>query len=153
MMRDSRSFFTEAHHAARKIEEMQRIISSGGEEYQARHGSAGGSKPEHSDPTAQAAIRLGAILDWAKAEQQAAEETVGEALEVLAGVEIGLGRDYADVLELRYIDGMPWVDVCMFVGKSRSQANRYMAVAHDWVDSQGIERVKMIGKGKATSIL
>lgn len=145
-MLDSRSYFFMVHQASQRIEEMQRIISSGGEEYQARH-SASGSRPGHSDPTAAAAIRNGAVMEWAQRERDAACETVGDALEVLAGVEIGLGRTYADVLEFRYIDGFSWGEVCMLVGVSRTTAYRHITAAHNWIDSQGIERVRMMAKG------
>lgn len=134
------------HKASRRIEEMQRIINSGGEEYQARH-SASGSRPGHSDPTAAAAIRNDAILEWARREMGEACETVGDALEVLAGVENGLGRVYADVLEYRYIDGLSWGEVCMLLGTSRTTAYRYITAAHNWIDSQGLERVRMMAKG------
>lgn len=66
------------------------------------------------------------------------EHVVGAALKVVAGVRAGMGERYADALELRYIDAMPWDEVAERIGCKRRRAMELRDIACDWVDSVGM---------------
>lgn len=67
-----------------------------------------------------------------------AERVVGRALRVIEGVRRGIGERYADVLDMRYVDAMPWDEVAQRMGCSERTARRVRDVACDYVDSVGM---------------
>ena len=69
---------------------------------------------------------------------ETAEAIVGRALRLIAGVRAGMGERYADVLDMRYIDAMPWDEVAQRMGCSERTARRIRDVACDYVDSVGL---------------
>lgn len=99
-----------------------------------------------SDPTANRAAYnvdvLGDKLDEMRARLEELEDSVGLALAIIEGVRVGLGDIYAELLDQRYIDGLPWKFVTYkgeVVKKSTGKAK--VALAFDWIDSLGIAKI------------
>lgn len=102
-------------------------------------------KPEEvrvpkGDPTCTKALHL---LDWSdklatlEARKDELEEFIGLTLAIIEGVRVGLGEEYADVLDARYIDCMTWRDM----GVNKSTGKHRVSVACDWVDSLGVAKI------------
>ena len=70
---------------------------------------------------------------------ETAEAIVGRALRVIEGVRLGMGERYADVLDMRYVDAMPWDEVAQRCGCSERTARRVRDVACDYIDAVGID--------------
>lgn len=83
----------------------------------------------------------------ARAIMEATEERIGEGLRRIAELRRIYARK-ADVLELHYVDLMPWADVAREMGIARSTAIRWRGELFDWVDSFGWARLRE-GKGVA----
>lgn len=101
---------------------------------------------EMSDPTANRAAYnvdvLGDRLEELRARLEELEESIGTALAIIEGVRAGLGDIYAELLDQRYIDGLPWKFVTYqgeVVKKSTGKAK--VALAFDWIDSLGISKI------------
>lgn len=69
---------------------------------------------------------------------ETAEAIVGLALRVIEGVRLGMGERYAEVLDMRYVDAMPWDEVAERCGCSERTARRVRDVACDYIDSVGL---------------
>lgn len=99
-----------------------------------------------SDPTAnQAAYNvdvLGDMLDKLRERETELETFIGETLMLIEHVREGLGEEYADILDQRYIDGLTWHQV-RIDGKpiTKSTGKRKASIAFDWIDSLGVERI------------
>ena len=102
--------------------------------------------PGVSDPTANVAIRN--VDEWPqkltelRRRESELKDFIGTTLAVISAVRKGLGDDYADILDQRYIDCLEWRDV-QIDGKTvkRSTGKMRVAVAFDWIDSIGISRL------------
>lgn len=94
-----------------------------------------------SDPTASRAIRnvdeWGEQLAELRKRESELEYFIGVSLAIIEAVRSGLGADYADLLDARYIDCLTWkqMDVAKSTGKMK------VAIAFDWIDSIGISRL------------
>lgn len=94
-----------------------------------------------SDPTASRAIRnvdeWGEQLAELRKREAELEHFIGVSLAIIEAVRSGLGSDYADLLDARYIDCLTWkqMDVAKSTGKMK------VAIAFDWIDSIGISRL------------
>lgn len=94
-----------------------------------------------SDPTASRAIRnvdeWGEQLAELRKREAELEHFIGVTLAIIEAVRDGLGADYADILDARYIDCLTWkqMDVAKSTGKMKA------AIAFDWIDSIGISRL------------
>lgn len=70
---------------------------------------------------------------------ETAEAIVSRALRVIEGVRSGMGERYADVLDMRYVDAMPWDEVAERLGCAERTARRVRDVACDYIDAVGID--------------
>lgn len=99
-----------------------------------------------TDPTANRAIYnvvvLADVLDRLRAREGELERFIGVSLMIIARVREGLGHEYAEILDQRYIDGMEWRYVVVD-GKrvSPSTGKRKLNVAFDWIDSLGVAKL------------
>ncbi len=97
--------------------------------------------PGPSDPTAAQATYnvdvLGDLLDELRNREQDLENFIGVSLMVIERVRRGLGDEYANLLDWRYIDGLTWEDCHV----SKTTGKRKVGVAFDWIDSIGIDRL------------
>jgi hypothetical protein len=94
-----------------------------------------------SDPTASRAIRnvdeWGEQLAELRKREAELEYFIGTTREIIEAVRSGLGSDYADILDKRYIDCLTWQQMDM----PKSTGKLKVAIAFDWVDSIGISRL------------
>lgn len=94
-----------------------------------------------SDPTASRAIRnvdeWGEQLAELRKREAELEHFIGTTLAIIEAVRSGLGSDYADILDARYIDCLTWAQMDM----PKSTGKMKVAIAFDWVDSIGISRL------------
>ena len=98
------------------------------------------------DPTGnQAAYNidvLGDVLEQLRNREEELETFIGQTLGLIHHVSIGLGYEYAEILDQRYIDGLEWADVRVDGHKvNRQTGNRKVSVAFDWIDSLGMTRI------------
>lgn len=69
-------------------------------------------------------------------------ETVAEAEAVVSGLrQIDPGG--AAVIRARYINAMPWADICEACGMEYGEVRAIESAAHDLIDSEGMAAVKM----------
>ena len=102
--------------------------------------------PGVSDPTANLAIRN--VDEWAfeleelRKRETELKEFIGVTLAIIHAVRVGLGDEYADILDQRYIDGLKWGDV-EINGEpvKRTTGKTRVAIAFDWIDSIGVSRL------------
>lgn len=93
------------------------------------------------DPTANRAIRnvdeWGEQLAELRKREAELEYFIGMTLQIIEAVRSGLGAEYADLLDQRYIDCLTWkqMDVSKSTGKMK------VAIAFDWIDSVGVSRL------------
>lgn len=139
MIRDR---FVQTRSAVIELAQVQALIDSDGDDWR----PAGVHAPGTSDPTAARAIRNVDVLD-AKLEALRKREAelkwfIGETLQIIEGVRKCFGSEYADILDQRYIDCLPWSDIVVD-GKaiSRTQGWTKLNVVFDWIDSVGITRL------------
>ena len=139
MIRDR---FVQTRNAVVELANIQALISEQGDDW--KPDNVRGS--DVSDPTAARAIYnvdvWGEKLAHLRELENELLEFIGVTLAIIEGVRIGLGDDYAEILDQRYIDGLRWCDV-MVDGKSVSSATgkRKVAIAFDWIDSVGLTGV------------
>ena len=139
MIRDR---FVKTRSAVIELAEVQALLSECGDDWKPDSVKGSGI----SDPTASRAIYnvdvLGEKLELLRAREAELIDYIGVTLAIIEGVREGLGSDYADILDQRYIDGLPWRDVC--VGGSPvplSTGKHKVSIAFDWIDSLGISKV------------
>ena len=103
------------------------------------------NRHQTSDPTAQAAIyrvdELGEKLEALKLEESELERFIGETLKILDAVNSGFGEIYAQLLELRYVDGVSWAEIYDRTGIKKSKGHYLLNIAFDWIDSVGVARI------------
>lgn len=94
-----------------------------------------------SDPTASRAIRnvdeWGEQLAELRKREAELEHFIGTTLAIIEAVRSGLGSEYADILDARYIDCLTWAQMDM----PKSTGKMKVAIAFDWVDSIGISKL------------
>ena len=139
MIRDR---FIQTRNAVVELANIQALISEQGDDW--KPDNVRGS--DVSDPTAARAIYnvdvWGEKLTHLRELESELLEFIGVTLAIIEGVRIGLGDEYADILDQRYIDGLRWCDVEVD-GKSVPSATgkRKVAIAFDWIDSVGLTGV------------
>lgn len=102
-----------------------------------------GSCPGRADPSAGGpTFAEAAASEEARARIAEAERAVGEGLRVIAGLRLVYSRK-ADVLELRYVDLLPWDGVAAELGVARRTCMRWRDELLDWVDAVGFARAAL----------
>ena len=138
----ARDRFTATYRAVIELNNIKALIASDGDDWK----PPGVHAPGVSDPTASRAIRnvdyWGVKLEELRKRETELEDFIGVTLAIIEAVRAGLGHDYADILDQRYIDGFAWRDVTLN-GEvvPRSTGKRKVAIAFDWIDSVGISRL------------
>ena len=139
----AREFFESASMAVRMRNAAQTVIDNEGEEWSPRPPGSNGI----SDPTARAAERAierqNAVHEACLTRDECDRE-IGSCLEVIEGIRRVFGDGFADVLDLHYIDLLPWWAVAMEVGASESTCKRRRDLMFEWLDSVGIARAKVV---------
>jgi hypothetical protein len=86
-------------------------------------------------------------LEALKQEESELESFIGESLAIINAVEIGLGEEYAIVLDSRYIDLWKWKDIAKLFTNAKNETvatrtvQNWAQIAFDWIDSVGISRL------------
>lgn len=130
----------------RDLADARALLESGGEQWRPDGGRGGGP----SDPTAAAAIRLAELQakreEWAEAASQC-EAAIGEGLAVIEGVRAFFsmlygdkGSEYADVLDMVYVDLVPIKQAARIMRCSVNTAKSRRARAIRWLDAVGKAR-------------
>lgn len=138
----ARDRFTATYRAVIELNNIKALIASDGDDWK----PPGVHAPGVSDPTASRAIRnvdyWGVKLEELRKRETELEDFVGVTLAIIEAVRAGLGHDYADLLDQRYIDGFAWRDVTLR-GEvvPRSTGKRKIAIAFDWIDSVGVSHL------------
>lgn len=138
----ARDRFTATYRAVIELNNIKALIASDGDDWK----PPGVHAPGVSDPTASRAIRnvdyWGVKLEELRKRETELEDFIGVTLAIIEAVRAGLGHDYADLLDQRYIDGFAWRDVTLR-GEvvPRSTGKRKIAIAFDWIDSVGVSHL------------
>ena len=138
----ARDRFTATYRAVIELNNIKALIASDGDDWK----PPGVHAPGVSDPTASRAIRnvdyWGVKLEELRKRETELEDFIGVTLQLIEAVRAGLGHDYADLLDQRYIDGFAWRDVTLR-GEvvPRSTGKRKIAIAFDWIDSVGVSHL------------
>lgn len=138
----ARDRFTATYRAVIELNNIKSLIASDGDDWK----PPGVHAPGVSDPTASRAIRnvdyWGVKLEELRKRETELEDFIGVTLAIIEAVRAGLGHDYADLLDQRYIDGFAWRDVTLR-GEvvPRSTGKRKIAIAFDWIDSVGVSHL------------
>lgn len=133
----ARDRFVATRKAVIELDNIHALIMTDGEDWK----PPGVHVKGIADPTASRAIRnvdeWGAQLVELRKRESELEHFIGTTLAIIEAVRSGLGADYADLLDARYIDCLTWkqMDVAKSTGKMK------VAIAFDWVDSIGISRL------------
>lgn len=133
----ARERFVQTRQAVIELNNIKALIMSDGDDWK----PPGVKVHAVSDPTASRAIRnvdeWGEQLAELRKRESELEHFIGVSLAIIEAVRSGLGADYADILDARYIDCLTWkqMDVAKSTGKLK------VAIAFDWVDSIGISRL------------
>lgn len=126
----------------KELPTIRALLGTHGEEWK----PAPVGKSGTSDPTAATAIRnvdeLGDELRILREREVWLCGYIAFTLLVIAGVRKGFGKGYADILQQRYIDGLPWAEVAVDGQPVNRRTGQRMAnVAFDWLDSVGMADV------------
>lgn len=133
----ARDRFVQTRKAVIELNNIKALIMSDGDDWK----PPGVKVHAVSDPTASRAIRnvdeWGEQLVELRKREAELEHFIGTTLAIIEAVRSGLGSDYADLLDARYIDCLTWkqMDVAKSTGKMK------VAIAFDWIDSIGISRL------------
>ena len=138
----ARDRFVQTRKAVIELWNVQALISEGGDDWKPEDVHGGGI----GDPTASRACYnmdvWGERLEQLRERERELIDFIGVTLAIIGAVRLGLGDDYADILDQRYIDGLRWCDVevdgepvALPTGK------RKVAIAFDWIDSIGLTGV------------
>lgn len=135
----ARDRFVMTYHAVIELNDIKALIASDGDDWK----PPGIHAPGVSDPTASRAIRnidyWGLKLEELRKRERELEDFIGVTLAIIEAVRAGLGNDYADILDQRYIDGYEWRDVTINGKKvARSTGKQKVSIAFDWIDSVGV---------------
>ena len=140
----ARERFIRTRKAIIELDTIKARLMESGEDWQPEQVRVSGTL---SDPTALQATYnvdvLGDVLDGLRKRESELEDFIGVTLMLIARVADGLGKEYAQILDQRYIDGLPWKYVTVNgVGISTATGKRKVNVAFDWIDSIGVERLE-----------
>ena len=134
--------FEQARRAVSRLHEVQLALMNHCEDWRPPSARSRIAKP---DPTASTAIRnvdeLEGRLEALRAEEAELIDQIGEALALVEAVRAGLGEKYAVVLEVLYIDCVPWREIESMLDISRTTGWRYVDIACDWLTSVGMTRI------------
>jgi len=138
----ARDRFVQTRSAILEYDELRALLEEGGDDWRPEGIKATGI----GDPTANRAIRnvdvLGDRLEAIRARVEELEGFIGLTLRIIEGVRKGLGEDYANLLDQRYIDGLTWRDVTLNgQSVSPSSGKAKVALAFDWIDSLGLTKI------------
>ena len=138
----ARERFVETRKAVVELNGIKALIMSDGDDWMPE----GVKIPGISDPTASRAIRnvdeWGEKLAALRQREDELEDFIGVSLMLIEAVRNGLGNDYADILDARYIDCLAWRDV--YVGGERIKkrtGQTKVSIAFDYIDSVGVSRL------------
>ena len=133
----ARDRFVQTRSAVVELNNIKALIMSDGDDWK----PPGVKVHAVSDPTASRAIRnvdeWGEQLAELRKREAELEHFIGTTLAIIEAVRSGLGSDYADILDARYIDCLTWAQMDM----PKSTGKLKVAIAFDWVDSIGISRL------------
>ena len=133
----ARDRFVQTRSAVVELNNIKALIMSDGDDWK----PPGVKVHAVSDPTASRAIRnvdeWGEQLAELRKREAELEYFIGVTLAIIEAVRSGLGSDYADILDARYIDCLTWAQMNM----PKSTGKMKVAIAFDWVDSIGISRL------------
>ena len=133
----ARDRFVQTRSAVVELNNIKALIMSDGDDWK----PPGVKVNAVSDPTASRAIRnvdeWGEQLAELRKRESELEHFIGTTLQIIEAVRSGLGSDYADILDKRYIDCLTWQQMDM----PKSTGKLKVAIAFDWVDSIGISRL------------
>ena len=133
----ARDRFVQTRQAVIELNNIKALIMSDGDDWK----PPGVKVHAVSDPTASRAIRnvdeWGEQLAELRKREAELEHFIGTTLQIIEAVRSGLGSDYADILDKRYIDCLTWQQMDM----PKSTGKMKVAIAFDWVDSIGISRL------------
>ena len=133
----ARERFVQTRQAVIELNNIKALIMTDGDDWK----PPGVKVHAVSDPTASRAIRnvdeWGEQLAELRKRESELEHFIGTTLAIIEAVRDGLGADYADILDARYIDCLTWnqMDVAKSTGKLK------VAIAFDWIDSIGISKL------------
>ena len=135
--KDARSFFRDIPRVIAMMDEARLIADYG----VAAFGQSGGGGA-NSSPTESMGIYLAmhqnSVIHQARQRVEECEEVIGTALQVVHAVRHGLGKKYADALDLHYIDCMSTSNAAETMEISARTLNRYIETACDWCDYKGV---------------
>ena len=133
----ARDRFVQTRQAVIELNNIKALIMSDGDDWK----PPGVKVHAVSDPTASRAIRnvdeWGEQLAELRKREAELEHFIGTTLAIIEAVRSGLGSDYADILDKRYIDCLTWAQMDM----PKSTGKMKVAIAFDWIDSIGISRL------------
>ena len=133
----ARDRFVQTRQAVIELNNIKALIMSDGDDWK----PPGVKVHAVSDPTASRAIRnvdeWGEQLAELRKREAELEHFIGTTLAIIEAVRSGLGSDYADILDARYIDCLTWAQMDM----PKSTGKMKVAIAFDWVDSIGISNL------------
>ena len=138
----ARERFVQTRKAIIELDGIKALIMSDGDDWMPPNVHVSGP----SDPTAARAIRN--VDEWSvqlselRRREDELESFIGVTLMLIEAVRDGLGNDYAEILDQRYIDGLKWRDVAVNGETiSRTKGKSKVAIAFDWIDSVGVSRL------------
>ena len=133
----ARDRFVQTRQAVIELNNIKALIMSDGDDWK----PPGVKVHAVSDPTASRAIRnvdeWGEQLAELRKRESELEYFIGTTLAIIEAVRDGLGADYADILDKRYIDCLTWAQMDM----PKSTGKMKVAIAFDWIDSIGISKL------------
>lgn len=142
MPMDARERFERTRKAIPRFNEIKLLLMFDGDDWKP---PAIKAHNEKSDPTANRAIynvdERAEMLESLRKEEHELESLIGETLAIIHSVRDGLGDDYADVLDWRYIDGYSFGRIEDECGVSKATAHGRIEIALDWVDSVGVSKL------------
>lgn len=137
----ARDRFTATYRAVIELNNIKALIASDGDDWK----PPGVHAPGVSDPTASRAIRnvdyWGVKLEELRKRETELEDFIGVTLAIIEAVRAGLGHDYANLLDARYIDGYSWHDIRECQGFTRQRGHYLLNIAFDWIDSVGVSKL------------
>lgn len=133
----ARERFVQTRKAVIELDSIKALIMTDGDDWKPPGVHVHGV----SDPTASRAIRnvdeWGEQLAELRKREAELEHFIGTTLAIIEAVRSGLGSDYADILDARYIDCLTWAQMDM----PKSTGKMKVAIAFDWIDSIGISKL------------
>ena len=139
---DAKERFVQTRKAIIELDGIKALIMSDGDDWMPPNVHVSGP----SDPTASRAIRNVDVwsvqLSELRRREDELETFIGVSMMLIEAVRNGLGNDYAEILDQRYIDGLRWRDVTVNGNNiKRSTGKSKVAIAFDWIDSVGVSRL------------